>query len=51
MKNLLGKEAREERKAEKAVRRDEDGTPKECDCNEWPGPCDGTGWCRRDGSR
>jgi len=18
----------------------------DCDCGEWPGPCDGTGWCK-----
>jgi hypothetical protein len=43
----MGKEAREKRDAEKNIRRDSDDKPVECDCGEWPGPCNGTGWCRR----
>lgn len=25
---------------------DKDGKPVWCDCSDFPGPCDGAGWCR-----
>lgn len=48
MKNPFSKEAREERAAERSIQRDGDGRPVECDCNNWPGPCNGVGMCRRE---
>lgn len=46
--SLWSKEAREEREAEKHVRRDENGEPETCDCPDGADhPCDGRGWCRQ----
>lgn len=40
-------DAREQREADKNIRRGSDDKPVTCDCPDGQsGPCDGRGWCR-----